>query len=113
MPKKKVTSGYGCKVCGKIRKSAHTDVLKNADGTAKVSTSECPMCFSEGKHQKYTFEGHVDSYGICELISAKCPTHGHIKFLEQAQPQPRFQRNFAAWMTGGESLGPPRIRKEI
>jgi hypothetical protein len=106
--------GYTCQSCGKNRKGAHTDTLKEADGTPKVSTSVCPQCYADGvPDQHYTFQTHVDSYGNIEVISCKCPKHGHIKFLEAGRPEPRYQSNFIRWRTGGQAVAPPKQFREV
>jgi hypothetical protein len=113
MAKRQPKPGYHCDTCGKTRRGAHTDVLRDADGSVKLSTSECPQCFVDGKSQKYTFEAHVDSYGFCEFITAKCPTHGPIKMLQTAQADPRYQANYFRWRTGGAMTAPPKQFKEV
>lgn len=106
--------GYVCTVCGKNRTGSHSDTLKEADGTVKVSTSVCPQCFVEGTPDgHYSFQAHVNSAGNVDLISCKCPKHGHIKFLEARQPEPKYQSNFFRWRTGGQAVAPPKAVREV
>jgi hypothetical protein len=105
MPKKKVSHGYLCEACGKMRTGAHTD-------KGGMSTAGCPSCLADGVSQKYTFVAHVNSYGHVECFSGLCPKHGEIKRMFTGYQEPTFRRNYSRWLTG-TAAEPPRQRKEI
>lgn len=60
---------------------------------------------------------HLDSNKQPEMLEIKCPKCGPIKILyagqpwRRFQPEPRFQRNYAEWLTG--DYRKPTPKKEI
>ena len=111
MAKRKPNSGYSCDTCGKTRKGAHSDTLRNADGSEKLSTSICPECMVDGKSQHYTFEAQITAHGVCEAIMGKCPKHGYIKALYMSRQEPRYQANYSRWLTGEAQAAPKPFRE--
>lgn len=103
--------GYLCETCGKTKRGAHSDVLKDEKGESKKSTSICPQCMADGISQHYTFEAQITAHGVCEAIMAKCPKHGYIKALFTGYQEPRYQRNYTRWLTGEAQEAPKPFRE--
>jgi hypothetical protein len=70
----------------------------------------CEICQSPDCH----IEMYVDSDNLPEMMVVKCPKCGPIKTLTAGRyhrPEPRYERNYAEWLTG--AFRKPKMRKEI
>ena len=73
-------------------------------------TNPCGICQSPDCH----IEMYVDSDNLPEMMVVKCPTCGPLKTLTAGRymrPEPRFERNYAEWLTG--AFRKPKTLKEI
>lgn len=77
-------------------------------------TNPCVICDSKN----VIAEAYLDSDGEAEMLVIKCPTCGPIKNLYRGmrgntlyQREPRFQRNYAEWLTG--EFRKPKFKREI
>ena len=74
-------------------------------------TNPCVICDSKD----VTAEAYLDSDGEAEMLVIKCPKCGPIKNLYRGRkgnrPEPRFERNYAEWLTG--DYRKPKFKKEV
>jgi RNase P subunit RPR2 len=63
-------------------------------------TNPCPNCDGPGCKA----EVYLDSDGMAEMMSIKCPKCGPVKTLYAGRfrPEPRFQKDFFAWRAGAD-----------
>ena len=73
-------------------------------------TNPCFVCDS----LEMIAEAYLDSDGEAELLVIKCPKCGPIKKLYRGmrgRPEPRYERNYAEWLTG--DFRKPKFKREV